>query len=29
LPSFSNKFEYIATILDSPIKNYHCDFQKG
>jgi hypothetical protein len=28
LPSFSNRFEYNATILDSFRKNYHYDFQK-
>ncbi len=29
LSSFSNGFEYNATILDPPKKNCHCDFQKG
>jgi hypothetical protein len=29
LPSFSNRFEYNATIFNSLRKNCHYDFQKG
>jgi len=29
LPSFSNTFEYNATTLDSPRKNYQCDIPKS
>jgi hypothetical protein len=29
LPSLSNRFEYNATILHSPKKFYHYDFQKN